>query len=67
MRSMTIEMEVEEALRRWPYIMKQVMDHGARVLLLHKGRPIGGLVGREDKEFLDQHRTERGPPPQVLN
>lgn len=64
---MAIEMEVEEALRRWSWVVRQVMDHGARVLLLHKGRPVGGLVGREDKEFLDKHRPERGRAPPVIN
>lgn len=59
---MEIHIEVEEAVRRWGWLFKQVTDHGARVLLLQQGRPIGGFVGREDKEFLDRHKAGTGAP-----
>ena len=60
---MVIEIEIEEAVRRWSWLFKQVTDHGARVLLLEHGRPIGGFVGREDKEFLDTHKPRKGMLP----
>jgi hypothetical protein len=56
---MEIQIEVEEALRRWNSLVRQVMDHGARVVLLHKGHFVGALVGPEDVAFLEQTREQR--------
>jgi hypothetical protein len=58
---MEIQIEVEEARRRWPYLVHQVVTYGVRVVLLRNGRVIGALVGRADLEFLAHHR--RGPVP----
>ena len=68
---MEIQIEVEEALRRWNSLVRQVTEHGARVVLLHKGRFVGALVGPEDIEFLErtreQREAERERAPPVLN
>ena len=66
---MEIQIEIEEARRRWPYLVHQVVTYGVRVVLLRNGRIIGALVGRADLEFLARHR--RGPlaatSPPILN
>jgi len=56
---MEIHIEVEEAMRRWNSLVRQVTDHGARVVLLHKGRFVGALVGPEDIAFLEETREQR--------
>ncbi len=58
---MELQIEIEEARRRWPYLVHQVVTYGVRVVLLRNGRVIGALVGRADLEFLARHR--RGPVP----
>jgi prevent-host-death family protein len=66
---MEIEIEIEEASRRWADLLKQVAG-GARVVLLRNGRPISVLVGREDYRLLQRHRaTESALPtgPPTLN
>ena len=66
MRGMAIEVEYEEALRRWDDLVRQVTTRGERVVVIHKGRCVGVLIGREDMEFLEQHEElrerERAPP-----
>jgi len=64
---MELHVEVEEARRRWLYLVHQVMNHGVRVVLLRNGRCIGALAGRADLEFLARCRPqavdcETGPP-----
>lgn len=58
---MELQIEIEEARRRWSYLVHQVVTYGVRVVLLRNGRIVGALVGRSDLEFLARHR--RGPVP----
>ena len=44
---MEIEIEIEEARRRWPELLARAAD-GDRVVLLVDGQPIGALVGEDD-------------------
>jgi hypothetical protein len=64
---MEITVEVEEALRRWDHLVRQVITRGARVVLLHNGRFVGALVGPDDIEFLERTRSERARAPPTLN
>lgn len=57
---MELHIEVEEARRRWSYLVHQVTTYGVRVVLLHNGRIVGALVGREDLEFLQRHGRAAG-------
>ncbi len=60
---MEIEIEIEEARRRWPELLERAAD-GDRVVLLCDGEAIGALVGPDDMEAVLQWRAsrERGPP-----
>ena len=60
---MEIEIEFEEARRRWPELLAKAAD-GDRVVLLVDGQPIGALVGEEDLEAVLRWRASRetGPP-----
>jgi len=63
---MELQIEIEEARRRWSYLVNQVVSHGVRVVLLRNGRVIGALVGRADLEFLMRYKPGfvpmTGPP-----
>ncbi len=60
---MEIEVELEEARRRWDDLLSQAAD-GVRVVLLVDGQPIGALVGEEDLLAVLRWRASRetGPP-----
>ncbi len=60
---MEIEIEIEEARRRWADLLRQAAD-GVRVVLLSDGEPIGALVGSDDLDELLRWRAARetGPP-----
>jgi len=62
-RSMEIEIEIEEARRRWPELLARAAD-GDRVVLLVDGQPIGALVGEDDLMAVLRWRAyrETGPP-----
>ena len=63
MRSMEIEVELEEAGRRWSELLARAAD-GDRVVLLVDGHPIGALVGEDDLMAVLAWRASRetGPP-----
>jgi antitoxin (DNA-binding transcriptional repressor) of toxin-antitoxin stability system len=56
---MEIEIEIAEARRCWPDLLRQAAG-GVRVVLLCDGEPIGALVGAEDYEQVLLHRASRG-------
>ena len=60
---MEIEIEIEEARRRWPDLLRQAAD-GVRVVLLSDGEPIGALIGGDDLDAVLRWRASRetGPP-----
>ncbi|MCA1828616.1 MAG: hypothetical protein LC689_16970 [Myxococcales bacterium] len=60
---MEIEIEIEEARRRWPELLAKAAN-GDRVVLLCDGHHIGALVGPEDMEAVLRWRAtgETGPP-----
>jgi hypothetical protein len=63
---MEIQIEMEEARRRWSFLVHQVVTRGVRVVLLREGRIVGALVGRSDFDFLMRHKpgfvATTGPP-----
>lgn len=59
---MEIEIELEEARRRWQELLARAAD-GDRVVLLVDGVPIGALVGKEDFDAVcEWHARGTGPP-----
>jgi PHD/YefM family antitoxin component YafN of YafNO toxin-antitoxin module len=61
---MEIEVEVEEACRRWDE-MNALAASGVRVVLLNHGIPIGALISQDDYDWLQRQkrlRGETGPP-----
>ena len=63
---MEIEIEIEEARRRWTDLQKQIA-RGARVVLLRNGQPIAAFVSAADYRFLQGERAMElvrptGPP-----
>ena len=63
---MEIEIEIEEARRRWSDLMNQVA-RGVRVVLLRDGRPVGALISAADYRFLKQHRALMAEPTGLPN
>ena len=59
---MEIEIEFEEARRRWPELLAKAAD-GDRVVLLVDGEPIGALVGEEDLMAVIRWRASRETGP----
>ena len=56
---MEIHIEVEEAERRWTYLENQIAFHGARVVLLVNGKPIGAILPKEDYDWLQREKARR--------
>ena len=56
---MEIHIEVEEAERRWTYLENQIAVHGARVVLLVDGKPIGAILPKEDYDWLQGEKARR--------